>query len=143
NKFCKFPYIKGLEQRLQRCFNKTEFQLVFYNLVDINRLLYSKLKDPLAKDLISNVVYKVECKDCNKCYIGQTRQYLKNRIRQHVLDSNKDTPKDGTTALALHSILQNHEFDFENVTIVDRENNYMSRNISEMIFIKLNDTVNF
>ena len=43
------------------------------------------------------VVYKTECKDCNKCYIGNTQQKLKVWTTQHIndicaiVDNNKTT----------------------------------------------------
>ena len=35
----------------------------------------------------STVVYKATCKVCNMCYIGNTQQYIKNRMDQHFSDT--------------------------------------------------------
>ena len=43
----------------------------------------SKLKDrdPLLNQ--NNLVYKIDCLNCDGTYIGQTKQYLKSRIYEH------------------------------------------------------------
>ena len=28
-------------------------------------------------------IYKVNCKDCRKCYTGQTRRYIETRMKEH------------------------------------------------------------
>lgn len=72
-----------------------------------------------------------------------TKQYLKKRIYQHSYDCREiNKNKNEKTALAMHHFDNNHDFDFEKVKILDRENNYFKRCISEMIQISINDTIN-
>jgi len=35
------------------------------------------------------VVYKIECKDCETSYVGQTKRRLTTRIREHRNNINK------------------------------------------------------
>ena len=74
-------------------------------------------------------------------YVGQTTQYLKKRINQHKNDcKNKHTHR---TALVGHHMDTGHVFNFEEVRILDKENNKYKLNISEMIWIyKKEKTVN-
>ncbi|KAL6268036.1 hypothetical protein P5V15_001118 [Pogonomyrmex californicus] len=30
-----------------------------------------------------NAVYKIECENCEKCYVGQTKRQLKTRLNEH------------------------------------------------------------
>ena len=41
----------------------------------------------------SNVIYCLECKKCNKKYVGQTKRKIKDRVREHLygIKSQKDT----------------------------------------------------
>lgn len=73
----------------------------------------------------SNLIYKINCKDCPGCYIGQTKQYLKNRVYQHK-HSIKSTLNNlnNKTALTTHTLDKNHNFDFENTEILQMERNY-------------------
>ncbi|XP_057322507.1 uncharacterized protein LOC130665896 [Microplitis mediator] len=140
-KYCRFPYIVGLSHDINRCFIGTTVRLAFYNLLKISSV-YTKLKDPIKKEQQSCIVYKIPC-SCDFCYIGQTKQYLESRIKQHVNDCKEHNYlKDNKTALASHHFDNQHTFSFDKVIILDKEGNWLKRNISEMIHIKVNDTVN-
>ncbi|XP_046588309.1 uncharacterized protein LOC124293079 isoform X2 [Neodiprion lecontei] len=140
-KYCRFPFVPGLSHKINSCFTGTNVKLAYYNVYKI-KSLYTKLKDPVQQDQRAGVVYKIPC-SCGLCYVGQTKQYLKNRIYQHrnscrnvkILDENK-------TALAAHYFDSGHGFDFDKAKILDLENNWLKRSVSEMVWIKLNDTVN-
>lgn len=119
--------------------------MVFYNGKTIKNL-FTKLKDKDDTLLQSNVIYKINCKGCDSCYIGQTKQYLKNRVYQHKYDCNiTNINKTEKTALAHHHFdSENHNFNFDEIRIMDKENNWYKRNISEMIQIELNtNNINF
>ncbi|XP_015118562.1 uncharacterized protein LOC107042164 [Diachasma alloeum] len=135
----RFPLVRGLSQRLNRCLRSTDSKLVFYNLRSVGDL-YSKLKDPIPLLPRSEVVYKIPC-ECDNCYIGQTRQRLGARIRQHRYDcAPRDLLKKEKTALATHCFDKDHRFKFEDVSILDTESHWVKRNIAEMIHICLHDT---
>lgn len=80
----------------------------------------------------SNVIYQIPCGDCNKVYIGQTSQYLNERLNGHKFQNN-------TTALKKHAHDYKHKFNFDNTIILDNENNKKARNILESIYIKNNE----
>lgn len=95
--------------------------------------------------MISNIIYKIPCKSCEGVYIGQSKQYLKNRIKQHENSTKLDIKDPNTsTALSEHTFNNFHKFDFGNTTIIDHEKNKRKRNILEMIYIQKHKTaVNF
>ncbi|KAI4461022.1 voltage and ligand gated potassium channel [Holotrichia oblita] len=113
-----------------------EYQQEFAN--DIQHDLTFNVRDGYEaewKKLTFNMcVYKLDCKDCNKCYIGQTKQYLKKRIYNHQYTVTHNVT--GETALSKHSKDRRHNFDFQNTKILKKENNYKKRLIYEMIYIK-------
>jgi len=107
-----------------------------------SKTLYTKLKPKIPESKQTNVIYKIDCRDCPKTYIGQTKQYLKNRTKEHQNSLRKIN--ENRTALSNHAIENLHNFDFNNVQILDYEINYKKRNIKEMIHIKkTKNTVNF
>lgn len=145
-KYCKFPYISNLSDKLNFLFNKnsdSNCKLVFYNIKTTNTL-FSRLKDKTLPSEESNLIYKIDCKNCEKCYIGQTKQFLQKRLKQHEYDCKiTNCNKLEKTALALHHFTDNHQFDFKNAKILDKEINFTKRNLSEMIYITLhNNTTN-
>lgn len=104
--------------------------------------MYTRLKDktPLLKQ--SNLVYCISC-ECGTHYVGQTKQYLGKRINQHKLDCrNHNEANHDKTALSSHHFETRHNFRFDEVKILDKETNFKKRNLSEMIFINLHNTIN-
>ncbi|CAD6225143.1 GSCOCG00011813001-RA-CDS [Cotesia congregata] len=129
----------------------TNIKLVYYNVKQV-KSCYTKLKDktPLLDQF--GIIYKIPC-ECDKCYVGQTRQHLKKRIAQHKYDCKKIKlvnhnvllevePPSSSTALALHHLNTGHRFKFEDVSMLDQESHWKKRNIGEMCFIKMNNTIN-
>ena len=87
-------------------------------------------------------MYKLNCLDCDKCYIGQTKQYLKNRIKNHKQSVRNSSTV--VTALSNHAKENMHKFNFEEPEILCSEQHYKKRNIMEMIHIsKRNNTINY
>ena len=89
------------------------------------------LLEPLSH---SDVVYKIFCHDCDATYVGQTKRQLKTRIQEHKSDINK---KSGSpSVISNHRLSTNHDFDWNDVQILDNESGYNKRLISEMLHIK-------
>lgn len=141
--FSRFPYVCGLSPRIGNLFRQTNCKLVFYNISKVKNL-YSQLKDKIKKEDRSSLVYRIPC-SCGRWYVGQTRQKLKKRTAQHKSDCRIESyNKNNKTALAVHHFEnEGHNFQFDKVEILDLESNFLKRNISEMIYIKALNCVNF
>ena len=79
--------------------------------------ILKKPKDKFDQDLSTGVVYKINCKNCEKLYIGQTSRALRSRTKE---DKRAVLTCDKNSLLAQHSMKNNHEFDFNNVKVIDR-----------------------
>ncbi|CAF3761680.1 unnamed protein product [Rotaria socialis] len=55
-----------------------------------------QLKDSIADEFKSGVVYEATCSTCNQAYVGQTFRHLKTRIHEHILDLKKFLPQTAT-----------------------------------------------
>lgn len=101
--------------------------------------LFSDMKHKIPVDDKSNVVYKIPCGGCNKCYIGETTQLLKNRSKQHkndVVNRNKNPHK---TALVKHVSDTDHQFEFDSKTILKNERTQGKLKLHEINQIILHD----
>ena len=80
--------------------------------------------DKFSKDLSTGVIYKIYCKDCDKVYIGQTSRALRSRTREHkrVIFNG-----DRNSLSTQHCIKNNHDFDLEDVKIIDRCSQWSKR----------------
>jgi hypothetical protein len=128
----KLPYINPLTNNLINILRNNNTKIAKCNPLTINSL-YSKVKDKTPLLFNSNVVYSIPCLDCEKRYIGQTSQLLRSRLYGHKNDCKHDKI---SCALVDHSISMNHQFDFNNVKILDSERNYRKRLFLEMLHIK-------
>lgn len=129
------PYINNLSQKINSKLKKNNIFTVNKNINKFNKFI--KLgKDRLTSDEKSNIVYKIDCKDCDMTYIGQSKRYFKTRKREHKYAIDKQK-KDN--ALFLHVHETGHEIDFKNPRIVDTEKKRHRRLLSEMINIHYHD----
>jgi hypothetical protein len=108
---------------------------------------YSNLKDTLHNNDKTSIVYEIPCHDCEKVYIGMTKNQLKTRISQHksnqnkLINSNNIVDKQiasNKTALVQHAYKNLHTFNFDNAKILHVESNNKKLVFSEMLHIQDN-----
>jgi hypothetical protein len=138
------PYVPQLSTALQNAIRQDtpNLQVAFRPVSKIGHTIFTNTKEKQDKMVKSGVVYKIDCKNCDKSYIGETSKKLMTRVHRHELDiTNKDKsgPK---TALVQHTLDSKHDFDFENPQIIDHEANHGKRLIVEAGHILMNKTVN-
>lgn len=81
---------------------------------------FSKQKDRIPKEHTTDCVYQINCTDCSAVYIGETTQRLEKRVKQH--QQTVRSTAEAKTALARHAKTNNHNFDFANPSILERNN---------------------
>jgi tetrahydrodipicolinate N-succinyltransferase len=104
-----------------RCFNK------------LDKIIKTH-KDKNEHSCNSNVVYRINCNDCNASYVGQTKRQLQTRLIEHKNNIKLDSIRH--SVISEHILNKQHTFDWNNVKILDSEINYHKRLISEMLYIK-------
>ena len=98
------------------------------------------MKDNRDSSVLSDVVYQVQCCSkssdnssngtCDRVYIGQSSQRLKDRLSQHKLAIKNSHPE--KSALAEHVIESNHfDVDWKNTKVLHRETNWRKRTSKE------------
>ncbi|EZA59834.1 hypothetical protein X777_16036 [Ooceraea biroi] len=91
-------------------------------------------KDELSSDTRMGTVYRINCTDCNSCYIGQTKRQLKVRINEHRSDIKKH--QSNWSVVSKHRMENGHTFDWSNVAVLHQEKYLRKREMAEMLFIK-------
>lgn len=120
--------------KLGRIVSDDHTKLAFYSLNKLSGIIRTH-KDRLPTGKHTNVVYRLQCRDCNASYVGQTSRTLNTRIMEH-----KSLPKNLSLVLPVvqeHRINCNHEFSWDETKILYTEPSYFRRLIAEMIYIKL------
>lgn len=130
--YVSLPYIQDLSEKLQKLLQKHNINVCHkgYNLLKQN---FSSLKSKTHKSKKTHTIYQVSCNDCPSVYIGQSSQYLQNRLNGHRYD------KKNKTALSNHELALSHKFNFQETKILKIEPNQRKREFLEMIYIKKNE----
>ena len=100
---------KSLKSLFCNAYPQVDLKLIFWTTCRISNLFTIKDKIPLR--LKSNVVYMVQCTNCDAYYIGKTKRQMIRRF--------KDTrnPRK-TTAVTEHLVQTNHDISIDNVSFL-------------------------
>ncbi|EFN66416.1 hypothetical protein EAG_06731, partial [Camponotus floridanus] len=120
------PYVNNISECFRLCVRDLDVKLSYTGINNLCRFIKVG-KDKLDKDSRSNIVYKINCMDCDASYVGQTGRLLRTRIKEH--------KRNLTSVIAEHRALE-HTFDFDDIKVLDEETFLGKRLISEMIYIK-------
>ncbi|KYN19346.1 hypothetical protein ALC57_08319 [Trachymyrmex cornetzi] len=134
NSFFTIPFIPFLSEKIKKFFNKGSVVRMAYRGINNLRGFIKGHKDLCPKLSHTDVVYKINCRDCEASYVGQTSRCLKTRINEHRNHINWNTTQH--SVITEHRISHHHEFDWENIKILDNERALNKILISEMIHIK-------
>ncbi|XP_029672401.1 uncharacterized protein LOC115241033 [Formica exsecta] len=98
------------------------------------QLLVRVHKDVLPSASCTNVIYMINCADCDASYVGQTSRRLQTRIGEHRNHIRRNTTVG--SVITEHRLEFDHDFDWNHVRILDSEKYLNKRLISEMLFIR-------
>ena len=132
-KFFVIPYINKISEMIVSSVKNTEFITGYRCINKLDKIIKTQ-KDKNEQPCTSNVVYKINCKDCNASYVGQTKRQLQTRMKEHINNIKLDSARH--SVISAHILNEHHSFDWDNVRILDSETNYYKRLISEMLHIK-------
>ena len=131
NVFLGWYYRICIQSRINSGVLLVILKLAFFNLNKLGRFVKVH-KNVLPKGSNKNVMYKI---DCNATYVGQTDRKLKTRIQEHRRQINSSN---GTRLVITdHRLSLNHDFNWENVKILDRERYLRRRLVSETLYIQI------
>jgi len=123
-KFFTIPYLNSISESFIPIIKKYGYDIAFTIPHTLNTFIKCG-KDSLDPMSHLGVVYKITCHDCNASYVGQTKKQLRTRIKEHVSDINK---KNGSpSVISEHRLNFNHEFEWENIKIMDNEQSYKKK----------------
>jgi hypothetical protein len=140
--YCSLAYVPRVSEALTKRLKYFLPDVTVANRPDFkNTRFFSKQKNKLSTNKTSNCVYQIDCKNCPNVYIGETTTTLEKRMYAHrnsVAPQNVHKP---STALARHSSTTSHEFNFDNISVLDRNNNKSKLKICEVTHIIKNQHI--
>nr|CAH8850489.1 unnamed protein product [Trichobilharzia regenti] len=78
------PYIKDISEITARLFKPLGIDVVHKPTKSLHSILCQP-KDSTAKEEKTNIIYKINCNNCEKHYIGQSGRPLRLRIHENKL----------------------------------------------------------
>ena len=104
------------------------------------RETFVKPKDKLPKEQSVGVIYHIPCAGaistaCPGTYVGETEKNANARFQEHTSTATNALGK-FKSAMLQHARENNHHFRKEDVSILDREENWVKLGIKEAIYIK-------
>ncbi|RLU15076.1 hypothetical protein DMN91_012963 [Ooceraea biroi] len=131
------PYVKGFSECVARILRGCQVNVTHV----INKTLDGIVKcekDKLERKNKTDVIYRINCKDCDVCYVGQTKRHLNTRISEHLSDIKKC--ENNWSVVSKHRDNVDHEFDWSEVEVLHQEKHLRKRLIAEMFYIKKHKT---
>jgi hypothetical protein len=149
--YSKLPFIAGLTNKIQKEF-KIKNDNIKFGLKPYKKVysIFTNTKSKIPHFRKSDLVYKIQCEhpNCDKVYIGETSQHLKERVDQHkndVSNRHRNIPKTALVEHVLHHESMNNgnptsfSFDFEGTKILTQESNTQRRKLAEAAQIWLHN----
>lgn len=126
------PIFNGLTNKISHDLRPSGLKTIKKNTNTFKKLIFGSNKDktPICDQV--NVVYKIDCANYEKNYIGHTKSALNMRVSEHASDV---THRRVNTALSKHATYNNHTFKFDTPQILNIESKTRKRTFSESIKI--------
>ncbi|KYN30381.1 hypothetical protein ALC56_15308 [Trachymyrmex septentrionalis] len=124
------PYIPRHTEKFRR-FNKNVIRVPFHSPNKMGKYIKVQKDICLHTSKSMNVVYKISCNNCDASYVGQMGRQLKSRITEHRNHIRHKTFV--RSVITEHGLQCDHDFQWDNVKILDEEPCYRKRLISEML----------
>ena len=124
------PYVSELSEKLKKTFKEFDIYVCFKPCNTIRQRLVHP-KDKQNKNKKCELVYGIKCKDCPASYIGETKQALISRLKQHRRPSTNEVQE---SAVYNHIQAAGHQFEDRDVLILDKEDKWFERGVKEAIY---------
>jgi hypothetical protein len=121
------PYVKNVSELTARLLQTHGITTAHKPNATLRKLI-SKPKDRTDGNNKNNVIYQIDCENCNKYYIGQTGRKLSTRIKEHKAAIRRHDP---LSLISIHEDQEGHKFNLETVRILARGNTRHAREFLE------------
>jgi len=128
-----------LRNVLRRIRPTVQIRVLYRTAITIQN--FFRIKDLTPRNLLSNVVYQVTCKDCNAQYIGKTIRHIEVRLNEHKKSTGLQSQS--KSHIAEHARLTGHCINYEDFKVLGQANSDKILLIKESLYIsKLKPTLN-
>ena len=134
--YVSLPLLPQLNNKLRKVFKKVGYTVSFKSPSNIKDILTNSNKDRLPNNSFPGV-YMVTC-ECSAKYVGQTKNSVKKRCKQH--EKKVFLGQINDSAISAHANKYNHQIKWEDTKTLAREPYFFKRSVREALEIKRNKT---
>ena len=113
-----YPISEASQRKYREDANTLMSELTVFKSSSTLRNSLVRVKSPTPDLKKKGVVYEIPCKDCDKCYIGETGRTLMKRMTEHKLAVRCGDTNNG---IAVHAWDAQHHVDWEGAKIRETE----------------------
>lgn len=135
----RVPYVPGIHEHIRGIAKKVGVKVRCSRARTIGDLVSRPKLDKVDILDRGGVVYRQQCGDCDKCYVGETSRRAKERKREHEKDTREMNQR---SAISEHCHQLSHRPNFESFEVIEMEKDWRRRRIKEGIHILRSDTFN-
>ena len=112
------PHVEGTSEKLRRILRSHKIRSISYTESTLHKLL-CKPKDRVATEHKNNVVYEIDCSNCEAVYFSESKRSLQSRSDEHKRSvRNSDCDKN---EIANYCWETDYNFSWDQKKDVDRE----------------------
>ena len=115
------PYIQGVLKAVTRILSNINIQVHMKPFRTLRRIV-SHPKDHIPDDDKSSIMYKINCRDCDASYVGETGRALMSEHRRAM-----EKMDFSASALAQNAWEHDHHIDWISTCVLKVESHYRSR----------------
>ena len=123
------PDVECTSEKLRHILRSQKVRSTFYTEKTLRKLL-CKPKDRVATEDKNNIVYEIDCSNCQAVYFGESKRFLKSRSVEHKR-SVRNCGFDNE--IAKHCWEADHNFNWDQKKVIDKESRLIPSKIKETI----------
>ena len=128
----KIPFVNGVTQPIQRILSRLNISTIQCTK-PWKWYLQRNVKDSLPPQDSLGVVYRIDCTQCDKSYIGETKRSTRIRVKEHMASARNGHPE--VSAAAEHALIYDHSLAWEKATPINHARNTRQRLVKEALWI--------
>ncbi|BHF61975.1 hypothetical protein SprV_0100495500 [Sparganum proliferum] len=121
------PFLDGISEALSRQLKRFGISIAHKPASSLRETL-CRVKDPVPKEQLTNVIYRIPCANCPCDYIGHTGRCLGTRINEHKLALRR---RDPLSLVFAHAIEHDHRFNWDGTEVIAKANTRQAREFLE------------
>lgn len=135
-KWTSMTYNSKSANDIKRIFKNKTAQNVSFKPINLLKNKLNNAKDKIKQTDMSGI-YEINCNECEKKYIGQTKRALNTRFKEHLAHAKYG--REEKSAIAAHSIYTGHSFNSNSLKLLKQIVKPIYLNAWESYFISNTD----